>query len=188
MRRTLINQLIKQDDENTYFLTADVGFGLLEPLQEVMGDRLINIGIAESSMINIAAGLALSGKKVYTYTMCCFYLKCVEEIKLDLCVMDLPVTVIGVGTGFDYEQHGVSHFAIEDEQIMNSLLNIDVVTPDTKEDLIAEVKKEVTRPKYLRVGRFGENREFETNLHIKDKYPTEGGHVDYYKGKYENKK
>jgi len=189
MRRTLINQLLKQDDENTYFLTADVGYGLLEPLKEKMGDRLINIGIAEPSMINIAAGLALAGKKVYTYTMCCFYLKCIEEIKLDLCAMNLPVTMIGVGTGFDYEQHGISHFALEDERIIDSLLNVDVTTPQTKDDLVNYLKTSDMRfpfssPAYLRVGRFGEGKEFGTDLHIRQKYPTEGGSLDYYKKAY----
>lgn len=188
MRRTLVKKLIETDNKDTYFLTAGVGFGVLEPLQKKMGDRFINVGIAEPSMISIASGLALSGKRVFTYTMCCFYLKCIEEIKMDLCYQDVPVTMIGIGTGFDYEQHGVSHFAFSDGRIMEMLYNIDVIMPETKEDLIDVVVNKVKRPRYIRVGRFDESKDFSHNLHIKQKYPSEGGNLKYYKKKYGYKK
>ena len=96
MRKALVKKLIELDNKNTYFLTADVGFGVLESLQKKMGDRFINVGLAEQSMIGIAAGLALSNKRVYTYTMNSFYLRCVEQIRNDLCYQGLPVTMIGV--------------------------------------------------------------------------------------------
>ena len=72
MRTKIVDTLLQIVDNDTYFLTADVGFGVLEPLREKMGDRFINVGLAEQSMIGVAAGLALSGKKVFTYTMCAF--------------------------------------------------------------------------------------------------------------------
>jgi len=182
MRRTLVDFLIQNDTKDTYFLTADVGFGCLEPLQKMMKDRFINVGIAEPSMISIAAGLALSGKRVYTYTMCAFYLRCIEQIKLDLCHQNLPVTMIGVGTDFDYEQHGVSHFGIEDGVIMDHLYNISVFTPKTKGELTTVLNLKKENPTYIRVGRFDKNNDFSINM---NKYPKEGGNLAYFKKKYE---
>lgn len=181
MRKHLIEQLLLQDTENTYFLTAGVGFGVLEPLQEKMGDRFINVGIDETSMIGVASGLALSGKTVYTYTMCCFYLKCIEQIKLDLCYQNVPVTMIGVGTQFDYEQHGVTHYAIEDEDIMKCLKNIEVYTPNDISDMKLILSKPATIPRYIRISRFTENKDQELLL---DKYPKDCGSIDYMQQKY----
>jgi len=186
MRRTLVQQLIEQDDDNTYFLTAGVGFGVLEPLKEKMGDRFIDVGIAEPSMISIAAGLALSGKKVYTYTMCCFYLRCVEQIRNDLCYQRTPVTMIGVGTGFDYGYHGTTHFAHEDDGIVGLLKNIDVWTPETKEDVqhyVEATKKnfdaDILTPNYIRLSRFDVN----TNIddYATDSYSKDGGCSLFYR-------
>lgn len=186
MRKTLVQYLIENDDENTYFLTSDVGYNVLEPLREKMGDRFINVGIAEQSMIGIAAGLALSGKKVYTYTMCAFYLRCIEHIKLDICYQNLPIIMIGVGVGFDYEHLGTTHFALEDAKIMKQLHNIEVVSPVDKSELKSVLKKlrNTKKPTYLRLSRVGENREF--NYEFK-KYPKEGGSFEYFKKTYQSK-
>lgn len=183
MRRTLVNKLIELDDKDTYFLTADVGYGLLEPLREKMGNRFINVGIAEQSMISIAAGLALSGKKVYTYTMCAFYLRTIEQIKLDLCYHKVPVTMIGVGPGFDYEQHGTTHFALEDEKIISSLFGIDVFTPKDKKELLELLNTKNIRPRYIRVSRFDE---LKTTQPILNEYPKFGGSLDYFNNLYKD--
>lgn len=179
MRKTLVEQLIKQDDKDTYFLTADVGYGVLEPLREVMGDRFINVGLAEQAMIGIASGLALSGKKVYTYTMSAFLLRCIEHIRNDVCYQDVPVTIIGVGTGFDYGFLGTTHFAHEDQDIIGRLSNIEVITPKSKEELIEVIKKTKTAktPQYIRVG-------YDYSNVRMDKYDKSGGNPDYFIKKY----
>ena len=188
MRRTVTKTLLEILDKDTYFLTADVGFGVLEPLQKKMKDNFINVGVAEQSMIGIASGLALSGKKVFTYTMCSFYLRALEQIKLDLCYQDVPVTMIGCGTQFDYEELGTTHFALEDEVIMNALYNIDVYTPKTKGELVKLLKEETKRPRYIRIGRFDKNNDFEIDKKQLKKYPKEGGKLNYFKNKYGSRK
>lgn len=185
MRKTFVEWMIDHDTPNTYFLTADVGYGVLEPLQEKMKDRFINVGIAEQSMIGIAAGLALSGKKVYTYTMCAFYLRCIEHIRNDLCYQELPVTMIGVGTGFDYEHLGTTHFAFEDVAIMNALLNIKVFTPYNKgiiRKTLDQAAESLKTPYYIRLSRFSETKSFGRGY--KHLYPKEGGSVEYFHNKY----
>lgn len=187
MRRTLIKNIIEQDTKDTYFLTADVGFGVLESLQKKMGDRLINVGIAETSMISIAAGLALSGKKVYTYTMCSFYLKVLEQVKLDLCAMNLPVTMIGFGKGYEYEQHGISHFALEEVNILKELYNIEVCEVFNKKDLKWILKKETNKPRYIRISRFGEEAKKSRSWVNQNKYPKVGGSNKYLEKKCKHK-
>ena len=175
MRKTLIKQLIRQDDKDTYFLTADVGYNALEPLQKKMGKRFINVGIAEQSMISIASGLALAGKKVYTYTMCAFYLRAVEQIRNDVCYQDVPVTMIGVGTGYDYGFLGTTHFAHEDGDILGSLSNILVSTPKDEEAVrdIVKRSKLIKTPLYIRIG-------YDHKKRFKEKYPKIGGVKDYF--------
>lgn len=181
MRKTLVEELLKLDDKNTYFLTADVGYNVLEPLQKKMGDRFINVGLAEQSMIGVAAGLALVGKKVYTYTMCAFYLRAFEQIRNDICYQDLPITLIGVGTGMDYGYLGTTHFATEDADIIARLSNIDVVTPSDPKELIKVLKQKVKSPLYLRLG-------YDHNQYKFDKYPKEAGSKDYLVSKYHENK
>lgn len=184
MRNTLIKWLIENDTKDTYFLTADVGYGVLEPLREKMGKRFINVGIAEQSMISIASGIALSGKKVYTYTMCAFYLRTIEQIKLDLCYQGANVTMIGIGTDYDYEQHGTTHFGLEDGVIVGSLRNIAVYTPadidELKQTLNSKDFKRNKTPQYLRLSRFKEQNQL--NIPAKSTYPKVGGSRAYFLG------
>lgn len=180
MRNTLVKELLQLDNKNVYFLTADVGFGCLEPLQRKMGDRFINVGISEQLMISMASGLALSGKTVYVYTMCAFVLRAIEQIKLDLCYQDAKVTIIGVGTGYDYEYHGTTHFALEDDVIMGALRNIRVVTPYTKDGLKKELNRKVQRPTYIRLSRFDKQKGYAVDTEDKRKYPKHGGSLDYF--------
>ena len=78
-------------------------------------DQFINAGVAEQNMTGMAAGLALDGYKVYTYSIGNFNtLRCLEQIRNDICYHDCDVTVVSVGAGFSYGQLGISHFATED--------------------------------------------------------------------------
>lgn len=181
MRNALVKKLIELDNEQTYFLTADVGFNVLEPLQEKMGDRFINVGLAEQSMIGIASGLALSGMTVYTYTMCSFYLRALEQIRNDLCYQELPVTMVGIGIDYDYEHLGATHFAIEDKRIISSLRNIEVVTPNNIDQLNAILDTKSIRPRYLRLTKSHYlSDELPQCIINKQKYPHCGGSKNYF--------
>lgn len=184
MRTALVDELLKIVDRDTFFLTADLGFGILEPLQEKMQDTFINVGLAEQAMIGIASGLALAGKKVFTYTISPFYLRALEQIKLDLCYQDVPVTMIGVGTQFDYEYLGNTHFAFDDDKVMSQLLNIDVYTPKNQKELRKLLRQTPKRPRYIRVGGWKENLDFEIDWKKLDKYPKEVGNREYFKDRY----
>ncbi|HCJ66263.1 MAG TPA: 1-deoxy-D-xylulose-5-phosphate synthase, partial [Elusimicrobia bacterium] len=98
---------IAKSDPNVIFLTADMGAYSLVRFKKELSNQFINVGIAEQNMVSIAAGFALGGKKVFIYSIIPFItLRCYEQIKVDLCCMNLPVTIIGVGVGLTYGSDG----------------------------------------------------------------------------------
>jgi len=121
---------IASKDHDVMFLTADMGAFSLEKFRKDLSSQYINVGIAEQNMVGVAAGLALGGKTVFIYTITPFVtLRCYEQIKIDLCFHNLPVTVIGVGTGFTYGTDGPTHYAIDDLSIMRVLPGITIFNP-----------------------------------------------------------
>ena len=69
--------------------------------------RFVNCGVAEQSMIGIAAGMALQGLKPFCYTIATFALyRPFEMIRVDLCYQNLPVTIVGMGAGLIYSTLG----------------------------------------------------------------------------------
>lgn len=132
MRKTFINTLIElaEKDKNLYLLCGDIGFSLLEAFAEKFPQQFINCGIAEQNMLGVAAGLALSGKKVYVYSIIPFVtMRCLEQIKNDVCFQNLDVKIIGYATGLSYGPQGTTHHAIEDVGVMRSLPNMIVLSP-----------------------------------------------------------
>lgn len=65
--------------------------------------------------VGMAAGLALSGKKVIYYNIAPFSLmRPYEQVRNDICYQELPVIVVGIGSGLTYAPAGVTHYAVED--------------------------------------------------------------------------
>ncbi|HLD82597.1 MAG TPA: 1-deoxy-D-xylulose-5-phosphate synthase, partial [Candidatus Omnitrophota bacterium] len=132
MRDTFFNALYKiaKKDKKVVLLTADCGAPSLDKFKQELSAQYFTVGIAEQNMISIAAGLALEGRIVYAYAIAPFAsLRCYEQIKVDLCCMNLPVTVLGIGAGFAYDIMGPTHHATEDISIMRSLPNMTILNP-----------------------------------------------------------
>ena len=90
-------------DKRVMVLPAEMGAVELDRFKADFKEQFVNVGIAEQSGIDIAAGLALEGKIVFFYGIIPFVtLRCFEQIKVDLCTMKLPVTIVGIGAGFAY--------------------------------------------------------------------------------------
>jgi transketolase len=158
MRTSFINTLqdLAKNDKRIFLLTADVVYSLLQEFIEEFLDRYLNVGVAEANMINVASGLAMSGKIVYVYSMAHFITtKCYEQIKLNLCYQNTNVKLIGSGGGLSYGYEGATHHAFEDISIMRSLPNMCVICPgdpvETKYAIKASLNHE--GPIYIRVGR-----------------------------------
>lgn len=163
MRDTFVATLIEvaKKDKNIELITGDLGFGVLKPFWEQLPDRFTNAGIAEQNMTGIAAGMAMEGKTVFTYSIGNFpTLRCLEQIRNDCAYHDANVKIVCVGGGFVYGSLGMSHHATEDIAALRALPNVTVLCPG---DLVeaAEATKAIAKHQgtcYLRLGRGGEKR------------------------------
>ena len=163
MRDTFVKTLIElaKKDKSIELITGDLGFGVLKPFWEQCPDQFTNAGIAEQNMTSVAAGMALNGKNVFTYSIGNFpTLRCLEQIRNDCAYHDANVKVVCIGGGFVYGSLGMSHQATEDLAILRALPNVIVMAPA---DLVEaeECTKALAGYKgtaYLRLGRGGEKR------------------------------
>tara|TARA_Y100000310_G_scaffold345117_1_gene461906 strand:+ start:1351 stop:2286 length:936 start_codon:yes stop_codon:yes gene_type:complete len=115
---------------NTVLLVGDLGAGVFDKFKHDYPNQFFNIGVAEQNMTSIAAGLALGGKKVFTYSIANFNtLKCVEQIRNDIAFHKLNVAIVSVGAGLSYGSLGFTHHATEDIAIMRAIPNIKVFSP-----------------------------------------------------------
>lgn len=163
MRDTFVKTLLEiaKKDKNVYIVTGDLGFGVLKPFWEQLPDQIINAGIAEQNMTSVAAGLAMQGKTVYTYSIGNFpTLRCIEQIRNDCAYHGANVKVVCVGGGFVYGSLGMSHHATEDIAIMRSLPDVTVLAPGDLVEAECATKAiyEQQGTCYLRLGRGGEKR------------------------------
>jgi transketolase len=164
MRRALAETLTELVTEGrpVHVLTADTGFHVFDDFQKRFPDRYLNVGVAESAMVALAAGLARAGRRVFTYGIVPFVtMRCFEQIRLDLCYpleAGLPVTIVGVGGGLTYGPAGTTHHAIEDIAVMRALPNMTVVCPGDGAEVRAAVRAslDLAGPCYLRLGKTGE--------------------------------
>ncbi len=158
MRSTFIKSLEKfaEEDDSLFLLTGDLGFRLFDRFRDAYPQRFIDAGVAEANMIGVAAGLALSGKNVYCYSIATFLTtRCLEQIRIDLCYQNLNVKLVGVGAGWSYGLEGMTHHAIEDISIMKSLPNMTVVAPGDPLEAEAVIAESVIYkgPLYIRLGK-----------------------------------
>ena len=120
MRNAFVNQLetFVAKDERVILLVGDIGFGVFENFQKKFPNKFINMGIAEQNMISVASGLAKEGFRPVVYTIIPFLtMRGFEQIRVDLCMHDRNVLLVGVGGGFSYDILGPTHHALEDMQL-----------------------------------------------------------------------
>jgi transketolase len=150
---SLVREAQKHDD--FVFLTGDLGFMALEPLQNAIGQRFINAGVAEQNMISVAAGLAKNGLRPWVYSIAPFiYARPFEQIRNDICLHNLPVIIVGNGGGYGYGVMGATHHAIEDYGTLLTLQGLHSYIPAFDEDLshMLNFLTKVEHPAYLRLG------------------------------------
>lgn len=150
---------IAEKDKNVVLITGDLGFGVLKPFWEKFPDQFINAGIAEQDMTGFAAGMALCGKTVFTYSIGNFpTLRCIEQIRNDCAYHNANVKIVCVGGGFTYGPLGMSHHATEDIAVMRAMPDVTVFAPGDAAEAAACTKAMYETPGtcYLRLGRGGE--------------------------------
>jgi transketolase len=161
MRNAFASEItaLAAQDERLVLLSGDIGNRLFDEFKERCPDRFFNCGIAEANMTGMAAGLALCGMRPITYTITPFAVtRCLEQIKVDVCYQNLPVIIVGTGSGLSYAGLGATHHSLEDIATLRSMPNLTVVCPaDTSEVRLAiRAAMKLPGPVYIRLGKKGE--------------------------------
>lgn len=160
MRDTFLQSLYEEmlEDPEIFFVSADFGSPVLDKIRSDIPERFVNVGIAEQSLINVSAGLALEGFKVFAYAIAPFItMRCFEQIRVNLALLsearEMNVNLVGVGAGYSYVVSGPTHQCYEDITLMRSMPNMQVMS--LSDQLIAaKAPKHCIAnkgPKYLRM-------------------------------------
>lgn len=121
---------LAKEDENIVIVSADMGAPSLDKFKKDFPHRYISTGIAEQNAILIASGMAKLGFKPYVYAIAPFItMRCLEQIRVNQGMMKLPITIVGVGGGFGYEDSGATHHLLEDIGILKSITGINIYIP-----------------------------------------------------------
>ncbi|XVU30172.1 transketolase family protein [Actinoplanes sp. CA-054009] len=161
MRSRFFDDLLTaaEADPNIVFVTGDIGFGVVDELQRTCPGQFVNAGVAEQNMTGLAAGIALAGARVFTYSIANFpTLRCLEQIRNDVAYHHADVIVVAVGGGLSYGALGMSHHATEDLAIMRAIPGLAVAAPGDAAETSAVMADLVANggPAYLRLGKAGE--------------------------------
>ncbi len=163
MRTAFITELqtAMRKDPSVMLVVGDLGFGVVTELARERPAQFLNAGVAEQNMTGLAAGLAMEGRTVFTYSIGNFPVaRCLEQIRNDVCYHQVNVKVVCVGGGFAYGSLGASHHATEDLAFMRALPGMTVFAPNDPEEAAWATRAclETPGPCYLRLGRAGEAR------------------------------
>src|SRR3990167_5489343 len=172
MRSGIIKTIheLMREDESIYFLTGDLGYNVLEEMQAEFPKRVINMGVAEQNMMGVASGLALSGKKVYVYSIIPFVtMRCYEQVRNDICYNNADVTILGAGSGLSYGILSATHFALEDIAILRALPNMTIFSPADEVEAVLGIKELYRQkgPAYVRIGKKEEPKIYERPYNLK---------------------
>jgi len=161
LRSAFIDSLLElaQCDDRVTLVVGDLGFGVVTRFAEELPKQFVNAGVAEQNMTGLATGMALNGKIVFTYSIANFpVLRCLEQIRNDVCYHQANVKIVAVGGGMAYGSLGMSHHATEDIAIMRALPNMVVIAPNDPIESALATRAVAAHdgPCYLRLGRAGE--------------------------------
>lgn len=147
-------------DHNIVIVTADMGAPSLDKFRTDLPGQFINVGIAEQNAILIASGLAMMGKRPFVYAIAPFIiLRCLEQIRVENCIMNIPITIVGVGAGFGYEDSGPTHHLIEDIAIVRAMPDIVInsISDNVMAVAVAEMSCSLPTTNYVRLDRLPSN-------------------------------
>jgi transketolase len=148
-----------REDPRVVLLSGDIGNRLFDPFKAAFPGRFVNCGVAEQNMAGVAAGMASCGLRPVVYTIASFAtLRCLEQIRVDVCYHRLGVVIAGVGAGLSYASLGPTHHALEDVACLRSLPGMCVLCPGDPLEARAALRAALRRegPCYLRLGKKGE--------------------------------
>ena len=173
MRDFFINEIYNaaKKNKNIILITNDQGAQSLDKFRKDLPKQFINAGISEQNIITASAGMAMQKKKIFVYSIASFItLRCLEQIKLDVNLMKLPVTIFGVGASYSYDSAGPTHHSIEDISILRTMKNLEIFSP-SENNILKEIFNYVLKsklPNYIRLDRQEQKAINRDNLSFKD--------------------
>lgn len=161
MRNAFKSELnsIALKDDRIMLLSGDIGNRMFDEYKINFPNRFLNCGVAEANMMSMAAGMAMCGLVPITYTITPFTtIRCLEQIKIDVCYHNVPVIIVGVGSGLSYGELGVTHHSCDDIAFLRVLPNMTVLCPGDSFEVKLALRKavELNGPVYIRLGKKGE--------------------------------
>ena len=166
---------ISKKNNKIVFLTADISAYSLPKFRKDFPEKFYNVGIAEQGMVNMATGLAMNKKKVFIFSMIPFLtMRCYEHIKINICSHNLPIVLVGLGSGLSYDTAGHSAQAIIDIGIMRMLPELEIYNPSdpTSAKYICKRVLKSKNPTYVRLDKsqqqsiYNKNETFENSFKI----------------------
>jgi transketolase len=170
MRNRIAKAIVEKakTDERLYLISGDAGLGVWEVFQEAYPERFLNPGVNEACDVGMASGLALAGQKVVYYNIAPFVImRPYEQVRNDICYQELPVIMIGTGSGITYAPAGMTHYVVEDIALAKTMPNLQVFSPcdPIEADAAFEYAYNSEAPSYIRIPKNGEP-ELHKNSHI----------------------
>ncbi len=161
MRNSIARKVYEycKNNKGGFLITGDAGFGVWDEFKREIPSQYLNPGINEQATIGLAAGMALSGHKVFVYNIIPFVLyRCYEQVRNDICYQDLPIVMIGIGSGITYAPAGMTHYAVEDIALARTMPNLTIFSPSDPVQSRKAVEYAITAnaPVYIRVSKAGE--------------------------------
>ena len=161
MRNAFADEITKlgKEDPRVVLLSGDIGNKLFDKFKEGAEGRFLNCGVAEANMMSVASGMALSGLRPVVYTITPFTTtRCFEQIRVDACYHEAPVTIVGTGSGLSYADLGPTHHSLEDLAILRTLPGMTVFAPCDEVELRLGLRAALKQnaPLYMRIGKKGE--------------------------------
>lgn len=148
---------LAQANRDILVVTGDSrGSGKLGPFGQALPEQIVEVGIAEQTLVGISAGLASAGKKVFAVSPACFLTaRALDQIKNDVAYSDNPVKLIGISAGVSYGALGSTHHSLHDFAALQAINNLDIVAPADNFETAAAIKAAVSHPRpiYIRFGK-----------------------------------
>lgn len=160
--RNTVADLIKEKaktDHDLFLIAGDAGLGVWDTFRVEHQKQYINPGVNEALCVGMAAGMALMGHKVVYYNIAPFVImRPYEQVRNDICYQELPVVLVGTGSGVTYAPAGMTHYVVEDIALARTMPNLNIFSPaDPIEAKAAfEYAYQDKNPSYIRIPKAGE--------------------------------
>jgi len=154
-------------DESLFVIAGDAGLGVWDDFKD--SKQFINPGVNEQLDIGFGAGLSLMGHKVIYYNIAPFVImRPYEFVRNDICYQELPMILIGTGSGITYAPAGVTHYVVEDITLASTMPNLDIFSPADPIEAVECFKYayKSKKPSYIRIAKNGEDKIHKTDIDI----------------------